>query len=206
MSRGLFITFEGPEGSGKSTQIKRLAAALRRARRRVVVVTDPGTTGLGRALREVLLHQRKRISPLAEAMLFFAGRIQLVEEAVTPALARGAIVLCDRFHDSTMAYQGYAGGLDVDWLDRIGRDVIGLMPDLTIVLDVPVETGFARLRRRRDRMERKTIEFHRGVLAGYRAIARREPKRVVLIDAARDANAVARDILRIVRQRMGRTR
>lgn len=204
--RGLFITFEGPEGSGKSTQMARLAKALRRGGRRVVVVTDPGTTGLGRALRRVLLHQRASISPLAEALLFFSGRAQLVDEAITPALMKGAVVLCDRFHDSTMAYQGYAGGLDVAWLESLGQSVIGVMPDLTIVLDVPVETGFARLRRRRDRMERKTLEFHRAVRLGYRAIARRDPKRVKVVSAVRDPKTVAADVLRLVSSRLGRRR
>ena len=174
--KGFFITFEGPEGSGKSSQAKRLVAALRRAGRRVTYVCDPGSTTLGERLRRVLLHERQTISPMAEAFLFIAGRVQLVDERIHPALARGHIVVCDRFHDSTVAYQGYGGQLDVRWLDRLGRAAIGgLMPDRTFLLDLPPAVGFGRLKGARDRMERKARAFHQRVRRGYRRIARQEP-------------------------------
>jgi len=205
MRRGFFITLEGPEGSGKSTQAKRLAAALRRCGRRVVEVRDPGTTGLGTRLRAVLLHERRPVSAMAEALLFIAGRVQLVEERIRPALARGAVVVCDRFHDSTMAYQGDAGGVKVAWLDHMGRQAVGgLMPDVTIVLDLPPQAGLSRVRGAKDRMERKPLAFHRRVRAGYRRIARAEPRRVVVVDATQAPAAVHRQIIDTVWMRLRR--
>jgi dTMP kinase len=201
--RGLFITLEGPEGSGKSSQGRRLAQWLRRSGRRVVAMRDPGSTALGRALRRALLHTDHPLSPLQEALLFIGGRVVLVEERIRPALARGRTVVCDRFHDSTVAYQGFGGGLDWRWLDRLGRRAIGRMtPQITLVLDVPTDVGFRRLRRRHDRMERKTREFHRRVRGGYARLARREPRRFAFINAARPPQDVARQIQGAVRRRL----
>jgi len=194
-SRGYFITLEGPEGSGKSSQAKRLVATLRRAKHWVVFVSDPGSTQTGRHLRRVLLHERARLSPMTEALLFIAGRIQLVNERIKPALQRGAVVVCDRFHDSTVAYQGYGGQLDVAWLDRFGRQAIdGVIPGLTLLLDVPTSIGFSRLRRQRDRMERKTLTFHRRVRQGFLRIAQHEPRRVVVINATQSPEQVQQEI------------
>ena len=197
--RGMFITLEGPEGSGKSSQARWLVAALRRRGYRVVALRDPGSTPLGRALRRALLHTDARLSPLAEALLFIGGRVQLVEEKIRPALAKGRVVVCDRFHDSTMAYQGLGGGVDAPWLDRLGRGAIhGTMPSLTILLDVPTSRGFARLRRARDRMERKAAAFHRRVRAGFRALAAREPRRFAVVDASQPPQTVRALLERIV--------
>lgn len=197
--RGYFITLEGPEGSGKSSQARWLARRLRRDGYRVVELRDPGSTALGRALRRVLLHSEAALSPLAEALLFIGGRVALVHERVRPALAKGAVVVCDRFHDSTVVYQGAAGGLDVGWLDRLGRQAIhGLLPDLTFVLDVPVTIGFARLRRRYDRMERKQRNYHERVRRGFLAQAQRDPRRIKVIDAARAPAQVHADLERMV--------
>ena len=202
--RGLFITLEGPEGSGKSSQSRRLIAALRRAGRPVTVVRDPGSTALGRTLRHALLETSAALSPLAEALLFIGGRVQLVEERIRPALARGAVVICDRFHDSTVAYQGFGGRLDARWLDQIGRRAIrGVMPSLTLLLDVPTQRGFARLHRRRDRMERKGRAFHARVRQGYLTLARREPRRFAVIDAAQSPDRVQAQIAAAVRQSLG---
>ena len=197
--RGYFITFEGPEGSGKSSQARALARALKRRGRRVAFVRDPGSTALGRALRKALLHTDAPLTPLAEALLFIGGRVALVEERIRPALAKGRVVVCDRYHDSTVAYQGYGGGLDPAWLDRIGRRAIGnLMPSKTIVLDLSVEQGFKRLRRAHDRMERKAPGFHRRVRAGYLRLARRERRRFVVVDATRPRDIVLKKVERAV--------
>ena len=204
--RGFFITLEGPEGSGKSSQARRLAAALRRDGARVEFVRDPGSTALGRALRRVLLHSRATLSPLTEALLFIGGRVQLVEERIRPALARRRIVVCDRFHDSTLAYQGFGGGLDVPWLDRLGRAAIhGVMPDLTVLLNLSTSQGFARLRRRPDRMERKALAFHRRVRQGFLRLAKREPRRVMVVDASGAPEEVRRQIERSVLAKLHRS-
>ena len=205
--KGYFITLEGPEGSGKSSQGRWLAASLRREGLHVKTLCDPGSTRLGRSLRRVLLHTPGAISPWQEALLFIGGRVRLVEEGVTPALRRGEIVVCDRFHDATVAYQGYGGGLDVPSLNALGRKAIGgVMPQMTVLLDLPLEHGFARLRRKHDRMERKRRSFHRSVRNGYRKLAAQEPRRYIVLDATRPVGAIAADIRKIVLQRLKQAR
>lgn len=206
MKRGFFITFEGPEGSGKSSQAKQLVQVLRRAGCRVTFVSDPGSTALGRRLRRVLLHTDVRgMTPLTEALLFIAGRVQLVDERIRPALKRGRIIVCDRFHDSTVAYQGFGGGIDVRWLEQVGRKAVGgLLPDLTILLDVPTAVGFARLTHRRDRMERKQRAFHQRVRRGFLRLARRQRRRFIVIDATRPKATIQRQVRDAVLKRLGR--
>ena len=207
MQKGFFITLEGPEGSGKSSQARWLVHMLKRAGCRVTLLRDPGSTALGRALRQALLHTSTALSPLAESLLFIGGRVQLVEERIRPALKRGQIVVCDRFHDSTVAYQGFGGELDAAWLDQLGRKAIGgVMPRLTLLLDVPTARGFARLRRRRDRMERKAAAFHRAVRRGYLALARQEPHRIFVIDATQPPRTVRRRIESVVMRELKRAR
>jgi len=200
---GFFITLEGPEGSGKSSQARWLAQRLRREGFRVVAMRDPGSTALGRALRRVLLHAPAPLSPLQEALLFIGGRVALVEKRILPALRAGRIVVCDRFHDSTVAYQGFGGRLETRRLDRLGRRAIGdIMPTMTILLDLPVAAGFARLHRSRDRMERKGRAFHARVRRGFLALARRDPRRFAVIRAAQPPETVRRQIESIVLQRL----
>jgi dTMP kinase len=202
---GFFITLEGPEGSGKSSQGRRLVRALRRHGCRAVALHDPGSTALGCALRQVLLHSAGQLSPLTEALLFIGGRVALVEERIRPALRQGKVVVCDRFHDSTVAYQGFGGGVPVDLLERVGRRAIGgCMPHLTFLLDIPTEAGFARLRRDHDRMERKERAFHRRVRQGFRRLAAHEPHRFVVLDASKPAAQVQRQMKTAVFTRLPR--
>lgn len=183
-SRGAFITFEGIEGSGKSTQIGMLAAALRRGQRRVVLTREPGGSPLGVELRRLAMHFREPTpAPMAELLLYLADRAQHLADVVVPALGAGAIVLCDRFSASTIAYQGYARGLDIELVTRLDEVVRrGLQPDLTIVLDCAVETGLQRARGD-DRFHDEDAAFHRRVRAGFLALARRAPERHLVLDA-----------------------
>lgn len=181
-----FITIEGVEGAGKSTQAARLADALRRDGRNVVLTREPGGTELGRTLRRMLLDEPV-IEPSAETelLLYLADRAEHVRRLIEPALERGAIVIADRFSDSTIAYQSYARGLpeeEVRRLDRFARR--DLTPGLTFVLDLPAAEGLARARAARaaDRLEREGLEFHERVRAGFAAIAAADPKRVVVLD------------------------
>ncbi|MBI3323957.1 MAG: dTMP kinase [Candidatus Omnitrophica bacterium] len=201
--RRLFITLEGPEGSGKSSQARWLVGWLRRQGAQVVAVRDPGSTALGCRLRRVLLHNGGLApSPMAEALLFIAGRVGLVEQLIRPALAQGRIVVCDRFHDSTIAYQGFGGKLDIAWLEAMARRAIGgLLPDLTILLDVPPAVGFGRLGRHRDQIERRGAAFHRRVRKGFLKLAARAPRRFRVIDATRSHGRVRQDVRRAVAKR-----
>ena len=190
-ARGLFITFEGLDGSGKTTQMRRLARRLR-ARGHVVLETvEPGGTAIGGKIRQVLLDAaNQELSPIAELLLYFASRAQNVDERIGPALRRGEIVLADRFTDSTLVYQGCGRGLGAETvlaLDRIACR--GLKPDLTLLVDIDVETSLARARARNaaqpageTRMDEQSLEFHRKVYEAYQALAAGEPERIRRID------------------------
>jgi dTMP kinase len=196
--RGVFITFEGGDGSGKSTQMRLLAERLRREGREVIETVEPGGTRIGAQIRRILLdsaNQDLRATP--ELLLYFASRAQNVEELILPALERGAIVLSDRFTDSSMAYQGYARGLGEEAvlaLDRVSCH--GLVPNLTVLIDIDPETSLARARERQlsrseTRMDEQAAEFHREVREAYRVMAAREPKRFHVIDGRADVETVA---------------
>ena len=212
-ARGVFITFEGPEGGGKTTQIRRLAGKLAEAGLDVLAAREPGGTKLGEAVRGLLQHDAAGESPCerAEPLLFCASRAQLVARRIAPALARGAWVLCDRFTDSTVAYQGYGRGLPVEILKALNAfATAGCVPDLTIVLDVPTEVGMERMASRNaataegpDRFEREAVEFHARMRRGYLAIAREEPGRCVVVDASAGPDAVFKGIWGIVSARFG---
>lgn len=196
----LFITFEGPEGSGKSTQIRRLAAALEAQRLPVLVTREPGGTTIGNAIRAVLLDPaRTEMSPRAETLLFNAARAQIVDQVIRPALAAGQMVLCDRYADSTLAYQGYGHGQSLEPLRALGAYATGgLTPDLTIYLDIDVREGLQRKQAGRaeewNRMEEKALVFHQAVRAGYLQLAAAEPVRWLVVDAAQSIDAVHRVI------------
>jgi dTMP kinase len=191
MSKGFFITLEGVEGSGKTTQTALVAEALRAAGHRVTVTREPGGTRAGEAIRAIFLDPAVSLHAAAELLLVLADRAQHVREKLKPALAAGEIVLSDRYSDSTVAYQGYGRGLDLKLLDELNRLATdGTHPDLTIVLDLAVETGLERTRARvrgdvrgPDRFEGEQVEFHRRVREGFLTIARDQPGRVRTLDA-----------------------
>jgi dTMP kinase len=187
--RGLFVTFEGPEGAGKSTQVELLRSAL--ADRAPVVTREPGGTPLGERVRELLLRTGVDMTPGAEMLLFMAARAELVNRVIGPALAAGRIVIADRYHDSTLAYQGGARGAPTWWPAWFPR------PDRTFLLDVPPELGLARARDRGhpDRLESEDLAFHRAVAAAYGRLAEAEPERFVRLDATGPPEAVHRAVL-----------
>lgn len=200
--KGLFITFEGPEGGGKSTQIKKTGAYLRKHGYRVLVLREPGGTRVSEAVREILLHLKNtKIEKETELLLYLAARAQIVRERIAPALAKGWVVLCDRFEDSTLAYQGFGRGLSVPAIQRASRDFVRgkLQPDLTVVLDIDPVKGMAR-GGRHDRMEKQSIQFHRRVRRGFLELARKDRQRFRVMDAARTVDQVSREILKEIKR------
>jgi dTMP kinase len=203
---GRLISFEGGEGAGKSTQIRRLAEALEQAGLSVVVTREPGGTPFAERLRTLLLDGgAQHFGALAEALLFTAARIDHVDRVILPALREGAFVLCDRFTDSTRAYQGAMGAADMRMLSLLERVALGeRRPDLTFVLDVPAQEGLARAARRGeggDRFEARDLAYHEGLRRAFLDIAKREPIRCRVIDSTRPQAEVAQEILRLVCER-----
>ena len=202
MPDGLFITFEGGEGAGKTTQIERLAEWLRSAGHRVLVTREPGGSPGAEAVRHVLLSgAAEHFGPAMEAILFSTARSDHVEQVIRPAVDAGMIVLCDRFMDSSRVYQGVTGKLDPDFMRRLEEVAInGMIPDLTLILDLPAELGLERAHARRaagdraDRYEKEEARVHEERREAFLAIARAEPERCRIVDASRDADAVAEDI------------
>src|SRR5579863_6474871 len=201
--RGWFITLEGPEGSGKSTQLRLLGKRLRGAHYDVLETAEPGGTPIGMQIRRVLLDAKNQeLCPTAELLLMFAARAQNVDQSILPALAAGRVVVSDRFTDSTLVYQGAGRGLGAEVvydLDRIACR--GLVPDLTLIIDIDIETGLARARHRNQRtqevetrLDEQSPEFHRKVRQAYHQLAEDEPKRVRLIDGSRPETDVAQEV------------
>ena len=199
---GLFLSFEGGEGSGKSVQARALADWIRASGREVVLTREPGGTLFGERVREVLLHAKDvSLAPAAQALLFSSARAQLVAEVIRPALVAGAVVVADRFYDSTLAYQGYGSGADLAGLMAITRFAIAdLRPQRTFLLDVPVDVGFARSTARRtgpelwDRFESDERPFHERLRAGYLKLAAADPGRFVIVPGERDPEVIAGEI------------
>jgi dTMP kinase len=207
--RGRFITLEGGEGAGKSTQIKSLADYLRSLGHEVIVTREPGGSPVAEQLREVILSgAAASLGSAAEAVLFSAARIDHIAQTIAPALARGAYVISDRFADSTRAYQGTQGKVDPTLIDALEKVAVGrFRPDLTLILDLPAETGLARATRRRadakaDRFEAEDVSFHQGLRKAFLDIAAREPQRCAVIDAAQSPEDVAKAIRDVVAARL----
>jgi dTMP kinase len=204
LKKGLFITFEGSEGCGKSTQIRRLATRLRRLGYSVVLTREPGGTPVGERIRHLLKFSKSngRMVPEAELMLFSASRAQLVREVILPSLSQKKIVLCDRFADSTTVYQGVARKLDPKFIQTLNQFITAqTKPNLTFVLDLDVTKGLSRAQKKtklRDRMEAQRRSFYQAVRRGFHQLARREPRRVKLIDASRSIQEVENDIWKFV--------
>jgi len=203
----MFFSIDGGDGTGKSTQVELFCQWLRAEGHPVVACRDPGSTPLGEAVRKLLLDRHDLdIHRRSEMLLYMAARAQLVEEIIRPALAAGKTVVSDRYLLANVVYQGHAGGLDPDTLWAVGRVATGgLMPDLTLVLDMPSETAVARLDRRLDRMERQGAAFHARVSEGFLAEAARQPTRIVVIDAARPIDEVQADLRAAARRVLERT-
>ncbi|MBK9083100.1 MAG: dTMP kinase [Rhizobiales bacterium] len=210
MTRGRFVTFEGGEGTGKSTQARRLAERLRAERGVAVVVTrEPGGSPKAEAIRKVLLSGRaEAFGPTGEALLFAAARIDHLDVTIRPALSRGEWVVCDRFADSTRAYQGVLGSLDPELIASLERVAVGkTRPDLTLVMDLPAEIGLARAEARRgreaaDRFEREGLATHKALRRAFLDIAAREPERCAVIDAGMSPEAVAEAVWAAVEARL----
>jgi dTMP kinase len=207
---GFFISFEGSEGSGKSTQAALLADTLRTQGHEVIVTREPGGTALGQVLRRLLLEPAETaLAPGAELLLMLADRAQHIQEVIAPGLRANNIVISDRYVDSTTAYQGYGRGIALNWLAQLNAFTCGeYMPALTLLLDLPVAEGLRRTRQRQgntpgaDQFEAESLDFHERVRAGFLQVARTRPERVCLIDAARSIEDIHREIRAIVLDRL----
>ncbi|MBU0677399.1 MAG: dTMP kinase [Verrucomicrobia bacterium] len=212
--RGIFVTLEGPEGSGKTTQARLLCDRLEAAGREVLYTREPGGTPTGEAIRNILQHDEagEDICKETEVLLFAASRAQLVRHVILPALESGKCVICDRFADSTTAYQGFGRGFSVEQMLAINSFAIGpAIPDVTVLLDLDVSAGFTRLKERHekngqspDRIEREAMEFHQRVRDGYLKLAERWPDRFRILNADRPVDLVSEDIWEIVGNVLGR--
>jgi len=200
----LFITFEGIEGCGKTTQIGLLTSFLKNIHRPFLLTREPGGTEVGEQIRQILLYSENvGIEPMAELYLYAAARVQHLRQVISPALRDGKIVICDRFADATLAYQGYGRGLDLAWIEEIhARTMENVKPDLTFLLDLPVQEGLRRALKRmekhpikEDRFEKEALDFHQRVREGYLMLARKEPQRIIVLDGMKDEQTLHREIL-----------
>lgn len=199
MTQGLFITFEGPDGCGKTTQMNLLAQYFEKKGKKVVLTREPGGKGLGEKVREILLNYNGEVSDRCESFLFLADRAQNIDIIVKPAVEQGKIVLCDRHIDSTVAYQGYGRGLDINEINILNNLATGgKKPDLTLVFDVDVETSMKRVGKEKDRMESAGIDFHNRVRNGYLELATQEPDRIKVLDATKTIEEIHEKVVEIV--------
>ncbi len=196
---GKFITFEGSEGCGKSTQSKMLSDYLKSKGMKVTYLREPGGVKASELIREILLNPKNKISPVAETLLYMAARAQVVQEIIKPALDRGRIVVCDRFLDSTICYQGYGLGIDIELIKCIGNFATqGIKPDLTIFLDLPVRSGLIHRHNCKDRIEQRSVSYHEKVRRGYLRLAKAEPHRIKVVKVEIDKHKTQGKIQEIV--------
>lgn len=197
--RGKFITFEGPEGCGKSTQSRMLYQYLKKSGYPAVYLREPGGTRISEKIRTLLLSPKSDIAPTTEMLLYMSARAQLVDELVKPALEEGKIVICDRFLDSTIAYQGYGLGMDIKAIRQIGSfATAGIMPDLTILLDLAVHKGLKHREGKYDRIEARSLQYHRRVRQGYLTLAKQGSSRIKVVKLDDDKNKTQDKIRRLV--------
>ncbi len=201
VKRGYFITFEGADGCGKTTQLELLAQYLKEKNKEVIITREPGAKGLGEKIREILLNYEGEVSDRCESFLFLADRAQHIDMIVNPAVKAGKIVLCDRHIDSSVAYQGYGRGLDVEQIDRLNMLATnGKRPDLTLVFDIDVETSMKRVGKEKDRMESAGVEFFNRVREGYLELAKQEPERICVLDATKSIDEIHKEVVKIVEE------
>ena len=199
MKKGLFITFEGADGCGKTTQLNLLKKYLEQNGYEVVLTREPGGKGLGEKLREILLNYDGEVSNRCESFLFLADRAQNIDIIVTPAIQQGKIVLCDRHTDSSVAYQGYGRGLDIDQINTLNNLATNnKKPDLTLVFDVDIETSMKRVGNEKDRMESAGKDFFNRVRNGYLELAKQEPDRIKVINSTKSIEEVQQDVLQVI--------
>ncbi len=204
MKKGLFITFEGADGCGKTTQLKLLAKHLEQKGFEVVITREPGAVGLGIKIREILLNYEGEVASRAESFLFLADRAQHIETLVKPAIEQGKIVLCDRHTDSTVAYQGFGREQDLEQINLLNKIAVGgIVPDLTYLFDIDVETSMSRVGNEKDRMESAGVEFHNKVRQGYLEIAKNEPERIKTLDAKNSIENISEQVIEIFENTFG---
>lgn len=214
MRKGIFITFEGGEGCGKSTQSLLLFKLLKKKGYKLIHTREPGGTKFSEAVRRIILDPKSRITPVAELFLYETARVQHIADVILPALKAGKTVICDRFTDATVAYQGYGRGLDLSMINQLNTvAACGLKPDLTIYLDIPPETGLSRARgikkdfkKACDRLEGEALSFHKRVRKGYLALAAKESSRIKVIRTAETIEETFAAVSKIVLDRIGRTK
>ena len=198
VKRGYFITFEGADGCGKTTQLELLANYLKEKNKEVIITREPGARGLGERIRDILLNYDGEVSDRCESFLFLADRAQHIDIIVNPAVEAGKIVLCDRHIDSSVAYQGYGRGLDIEQIDRLNMIATnGKRPDLTLVFDIDAETSMKRVGSEKDRMESAGIDFFNRVRKGYLELANQEPERIRVLDATKSIEEIHNEVVKI---------
>ena len=198
VKRGYFITFEGADGCGKTTQLELLADYLKEKNKEVIITREPGARGLGERIRDILLNYDGEVSDRCESFLFLADRAQHIDIIVNPAVEDGKIVLCDRHIDSSVAYQGYGRGLDIEQIDRLNMIATnGKRPDLTFVFDIDAETSMKRVGTEKDRMESAGIDFFNRVRKGYLELANQEPERIRVLDATKSIEEIHNEVVKI---------